>query len=186
MFFHGTSTKWQSSFQENGIRIRKLNKKKDFGQGFYLTSHYWQAKLYADKIATFTKSNPLIISCVIPLGALRSFGEQGLLIDDFNEDWLSIITRGRFFEVENPLSKNYHWIYGRCGDGATDQFEKGFQAGLDLKSLLPHIIPNNRFPHYEYDQLWLGTNEAINRCIKSVAFMNMEGVGNGERIPLHK
>lgn len=85
-----------------------------------------------------------------------------------------------------PLANDYDWIYGRCGDGKTPVFEKAFHEGKspDLKELLPHIIPNNQYPHYEYDQLWLGTKEAIN-CIKSVEMITKEGISS-EKIPLHQ
>jgi len=183
IFFHGTSTKWLDCFTKNGIGIVKLNKKKDFGQGFYLTTRYWQAKDYADRVANATSTAPLIISCVIPVGHLRKSKEQGLIIDQFDEEWLETILKGRF--SPNPLANEYDWIYGRCGDGKTPVFEKEYNKGkkIDLKILLPHIIPNKEFPHYEYDQLWLGTKKAIS-YIKSVEFINREE-NNHERIPHH-
>jgi hypothetical protein len=185
MFFHGTSTMWMPSFLKNGIKITKVkDKKKDFGQGFYVTTRYWQAKDYANRIAGATNSEPLIIACVIPLGALRAFDTKGLIIDNFDDEWLDIITRGRFKSETTPLANDFHWIYGRCGDGATRDFEDGYRKGKDLKKLLPHIIPNVEFPHYNYDQLWLGTYDAIN-CIQSVEFISREGVKE-HVIPIHK
>lgn len=186
IFFHGTATKWLHSFTSNGIGIVKLNKKKDFGQGFYLTTRYWQAKDYADRVANATSTEPLIISCIIPLGHLREDQKKGLIIDQFDEKWLETIIKGRFYP-EEPLANEYDWIYGRCGDGKTPVFEKKFskeQENPDLKTLLPHIIPSKDFPHYEYDQLWLGTKKAIS-IIKSVEFISKEGVSY-EKIPLHQ
>lgn len=188
MFFHGTSTEHLSSFTTRGIGIPKAakDKKKDFGQGFYLTTHFWQAKDYADRIAKFTNAEPLIIACIIPLGNLRKSAKRGLIIDEFHLDWLEIIIRGRFFSDANPLSKDFDWIYGRCGDGKTYKFERIYKKDEEqhLESLLPHIIPNEDNPHYEFDQLWLGTKEAIN-LIQSVEFINKEGVSY-ERIPIHQ
>lgn len=181
LFFHGTATKWLDSFQQNGIRIVKVNKKKDFGQGFYLTSRYWQAKEYANKMAHGTRTESLIIACIIPLGNLRKLTRK-LIIDQYNEEWLGTIIRGRFHSKENPLSNNFDFIYGRVGDGRTPFFEKKFlekQDTEDLKTLLPHIIPNKKYPHYEYDQLWLGTKEAIN-CIKSFYMITKEGIVDGK------
>lgn len=184
IFFHGTSKKWLKSFTTNGIGIVKLDKKKDFGQGFYLTTRYWQAKDYADRISSATSEEPLIISCVIPIGHLRQNLHKGLIIDQFDEEWLDVIIRGRF-SPETPLANDYDWIYGRCGDGKTHIFEKEYKnvENPDLKKLLPHIIPNESFPHFEYDQLWLGTKNAI-KYIKSVEFINKEEIGY-EKIPLH-
>lgn len=187
IFFHGTATKWLQSFTKNGIGIVKLNKKKDFGQGFYLTTRYWQAKDYADRVSSATGTEPLIIACIIPLGHLRENLEKGLIIDQFDEQWLKTIIKGRF-SPDEPLSNEYDWIYGRCGDGKTPVFEKEFSKGQenpDLKTLLPHIIPNKDFPHYEYDQLWLGTKKAIS-CIKSVEFINKKEGVSYEKIPLHQ
>lgn len=186
MLFHGTATHWADSFIKNGIGIVKLNKKKDFGQGFYLTTHFWQAKDYANRIATGTGTEPLVIACTIPIHHLRKNIQRGLIIDQFDEEWLQAIIRGRFFP-QAPLSNDFDWIYGRCGDGKTTEFEKKYvecRKKPDLKMLLPHIIPNIEYPHYSYDQLWLGTKKAIS-CITSVEFINKEGVSY-ERIPLHQ
>lgn len=186
MFFHGTATKHLESFVKRGIGIPKnsRHKIKDFGQGFYITSNYWQAKDYADRIATSTKTDPLILACIIPITQLRQNLDKGLIVDEFNEQWLQTIIRGRF-NNEEPLSNDYDWIYGRCGDGHTYTFEKEYrsQEKLDLKSLLPHTIPNKDFPHHQFDQLWLGTKKALN-YIKFVEFINKEVV-NYEKIPLH-
>lgn len=188
MFFHGTATKWLPSFLKNGVRIPKTVTKKDFGQGFYLTTKYWQAIDYARRIARFTNTEPLVIACIIPIDRLRNDISKGLIIDDFDESWLKTIIQGRFYSKEQPLADDYDWIYGRCGDGKTTVFDKEFQKSKDnpdLKSLLNHIIPNEEFPHYDYDQLWLGTNKAIN-YIKSVEILNKEGVDNYDKIPLHQ
>ncbi|WP_078395871.1 DUF3990 domain-containing protein [Shouchella patagoniensis] len=183
IFFHGTCTKHLISFTKNGVRIPNTNKIKDFGQGFYLTSRYWQAREYANKMAKGSRTSPLIISCVIQLGSLRNTNRK-LIIDDFNEEWLETIIRGRFTPI-NPLKNHFDWVYGRCGDNNTPVFEEHYRkndTNSDLKTLLPHIIPNKRFPHYEYDQLWLGTNKAI-KCIQSVEFISKEGL-NYDPIPI--
>lgn len=190
MFFHGTSTKWKDSFISNGVRIRKLNKKRDFGQGFYLTTNYWQAKQYANTIAYHTSTpekpaEPLVIACTILLGCLRENLEKGLIIDEFDEKWVKTIIRGRFHSETNPLSNDYDWIYGRCGDGPTTTFQKVYykNSNTDIRKLLKIATPRRDHPHFEYDQLWLGTNDAIN-YIQSIEFINKEGV-NYESIPLH-
>jgi hypothetical protein len=188
MFFHATSTKYLSSFVKNGIRIPKKYTKRDFGQGFYLTSNYWQASKYADRMAFQTRTEPLIIACIIPISRLRRDIDKGLIIDQFDKTWLETIIRGRFYSDEIPLSDEYDWIYGRCGDGKTLIFEENFRKNndnLDLNLLLKHSIPNKDFPHFEYDQLWLGTYKAIN-YIKSIEILNKEGVGIHEKIPIHQ
>lgn len=174
IFFHGTSTKSLKSFTEKGIGIVKLHKKKDFGEGFYITTRYWQAKDYADRIAKVTSSEPMIISCIILLGTLRKNLKNGLVIDQFDEVWLETILQGRF-SPENPLSNKHDWIYGRCGDGRTVIFESEYRKDEipDLTNLLQHIIPNRDSPHYDFDQLWLGTKNAI-KYIKSVEILHRE------------
>lgn len=191
MLFHGTSTKYLHSFVKNGVGIVKLNKKKDFGQGFYLTTNYWQAKDYANRTVTATskdnqKTEPLVIACTILLGRLREELKSGLIIDEFDVKWLEIIIRGRFHSDTTPLRDDYDWIYGKCGDGITTKFEKLYrqQEKTDLNSLLSHIIPKKDHPHYQFDQLWLGTKKAI-KLIQSVEFINKEGV-HYEKIPLHQ
>lgn len=185
IFFHGTTKDQMDSFINLGIKIVQLgDKKKDFGQGFYLTTQYWQSKIFAEKLAVASGEEPLIIACVIPLGALRSLKEKSLIIDDFNKEWLNFIIRGRFHRDTDPLQNDFHWIYGRCGDGITWRIEKEYKQGFDQKLLLDHIKPNEHNPYYEFDQLWLGTYEAIS-LIQSVEFLNTKGVGNYD-IPLYK
>lgn len=135
-----------------------------------------------------TRTEPLIIACIIPISRLRRDIDKGLIIDQFDKTWLETIIRGRFYSDEIPLSDEYDWIYGRCGDGKTLIFEENFRKNndnLDLNLLLKHSIPNKDFPHFEYDQLWLGTYKAIN-YIKSIEILNKEGVGIHEKIPIHQ
>lgn len=187
IFFHGTSTKHRDTFVKQGVSIpkNKRNKKKDFGQGFYLTTNYWQAKRYAKKICEALGGDPLVISCTILLGKLREELPNGYIIDEFNLEWLETIVQGRFYSKEYPLTEKYEWIYGRCGDGQTYRFDKMFQRDpdQDLNNLLPHIIPKEERPHYSYDQLWLGTKKAIN-FIQTVEFTHKEG--NYYEIPHHR
>jgi hypothetical protein len=189
MLFHGTSAKWLSSFTTHGIKIVKLtNKKKDFGQGFYLTTRYWQARDYANRIAKATNNTPLIIGCVLDLKALRDHRNRGLVVDDFNEQWLHTIIRGRFESESNPLSNDFDWIYGRCGDGHTDEFEeayKNYKESNEYENLLRLLTPNIQFPHYDYDQLWLGSYTMI-KLIKSAVIIYDEGGNRYEKIPVYK
>lgn len=188
MFYHGTTTKSTKSFLNKGVGIPKLtgNKKRDFGEGFYLTTHFWQAKIFAETRIGFSNAEPLIVSCVIPLGALRTIKEKCLIVDEYNERWLEFILRGRFEREKNPLQNDFDWIYGRCGDGYTEDVQKMYESGeRDLNKMLPHTIPNRNRINYEYDQLWLGTKTALD-CIKSVEFVHSKGVDSNEKIPLHK
>lgn len=186
LFFHGTTTRHMASFKKYGIKIVQLKKntKKDFGQGFYLTTNYWQAKAWGEKISVRNDEQPLVLACVIPLGALRATRSKSLIIDAYDEEWLKYITRGRFHREENPLSNDYEWIYGRCGDNITFKFDRAYTISeeRDPQLLLKRIIPKQDNPYYDYDQLWLGTYNAIS-YIKSVEFM--KGVGNFD-IPIYQ
>lgn len=188
MLFHGTAKKHLKSFLDRGIGIVKEveHKKKDFGQGFYLTTQYWQARDYANRIAKVTKTDPMIVVCILKLGKLRESIDRGLIIDDYDERWLETIIRGRFHSHKHPLNRDYDWIYGRCGDGSTEKFTELVQKEkTDSKLLLKHIMPNEDHPYYEFDQLWLGTKEAIN-FIEFVRYFDLKGDGVYEKIPIHK
>lgn len=164
--FHGTTTYHLESFRKHGIRLVDTKKPKDFGPGFYLTTNYWQALDYATKYGVSTYE-PIVICCFIKLGDLRS-SKKFLIIDDYDELWLETIVRGRC-NNKNPLSNEYEWIYGRCGDRNTSVFnQKLEQCGNDYKKLLELIsprdlTPNINLPHYEYDQLWIGSKNVLNK-----------------------
>ena len=163
--YHGTTTLYLDHFKKNGIQLVNTKKRRDFGTGFYLTTNYLQALEYARKSPA---SDPMIVCCFISLGDLRAFSKS-LLVDDYDQQWLETLVRGRCCDTENPLSADYDWIYGRCGDGKTPVFnQKLRECDNDHEKLIKKIkpralTPHPELPHFEYDQLWIGSKEVIKK-----------------------
>ncbi|OFD56109.1 DUF3990 domain-containing protein [Bacillus mycoides] len=177
--YHGTNTYYLEYFKEHGIRRIDTEKPRDFGTGFYLTTNYWQALDYAKNYSISTY-DPMVVCCFITLGDLRSFANH-LLIDDYNDQWLETIVRGRCCDQDKPLHQEYDWIYGRCGDGKTYIFNRKLKECNDDHEKLLEIIqpsmltPVQTFPHYEYDQLWVGSDEVIKK-LKNTHIIYKKGV----------
>lgn len=153
--FHGTSDIYQSSFEQKGIRLPKMKKVRDFGSGFYTTTNKEQARRYAVRMADLLDGRPLLVTCSVSGTRLKELSPAKIL-PDYNREWLDILKKGRW--SGKPLE--FHWIFGRCGDGVTTVVEK-IRAMSDDDALLKALTPRRGTSTYDYDQFWFGTPEAL-------------------------
>lgn len=158
--------------------IKKCAKKKDFGQGFYLTTSKEQAE-------SFLKTS---IAKAIVAGKIKESQNYGYIstfkiklskelqvhvFEDADVDWLHCIAAHRkkklFTEVENEMAK-YDVIVGKIADDATNATLTAYLGGVFgtvgdkeaddfcIKQLLPNKLK---------DQYCFKTEEAI-KCLKYV------------------
>ena len=138
--------------------LNKCAKRKDFGQGFYLTTSKSQAKSFLK-----TSLAKAVVSGKADTkqnyGYISTFEfkiSQGIKVHYFesaNKEWLHCIAAHRkkqlFTDVENQMSK-YDIIVGEVGDDTTDYF--------CIKQLLPNKLK---------DQYCFKTEKAIS-CLKFI------------------
>jgi hypothetical protein len=157
--YHGTTSLHRNNFESQGLQIvRRSNKRRDFGDGFYCTIRLDQARDYARQTAVAVGENghSLIVVCEISVQKLYDLTPH-IIITEYDYRWLDIIKQGRWQNVDLP----YQWIYGRCGDGRTRDIQQLFEQGIDDDTLLSRLMPSPTAPFNQYDQLWFGSVEAL-------------------------
>ena len=80
--YHGTTSLYRASFESQGLQIvRRKNKRRDFGDGFYSTTHRAQAQDYAKQtaVAAGDGGGPLVVVCEIQVQKLRDLIPHALV-----------------------------------------------------------------------------------------------------------
>lgn len=169
--YHGTTSCFLSSFNE-GIDLSKGNNSADFGKGFYTTSNYQQAKLWA-KLKTDNRNelcennkvctNPMILTYTVDKKQLASL--QGLLFDGSGDKWKEFIYNNRMFMINKQISdfKNndaqYPFVYGEVADSKISRIMYKVKTGKmnyqDFKSALEPLHS------FQSDQLSFHSKEAL-------------------------
>src|SRR5690625_2228083 len=88
--YHGTTSRHVKSLRR-GADVTIGNKRTDFGQGFYLTSKFNQAKDHA-KRRVFNKEYPIVFVYKLDYSQLlRSY--RGKILNDLDLEWARFIDR---------------------------------------------------------------------------------------------
>lgn len=179
--YHGTISLYRKSLT-NGIKIKKCSRNSDFGQGFYTTTNYIQAKMYANlqkknwntyqnlmnKLNSEYQPifvNPMIVQYLIDWEKLKEF--HGIVFNDPDRQWAEFIYNNRLgldfaISESNNLDKKYDYVYGRIADSKITPIINQVKNGtLDFNAFYTAIQP-----YYLYqDQLSFHNIEVL-KCLQ--------------------
>lgn len=183
--YHGTHSKHKDSLI-TGINVYKGYKSADFGQGFYTTSSYEQAKRLAyDRAKAYNKhhkeqppAQPMILKFRINKVKLSEY--KGLIFDSPNERWKEFIFNNRVgidFSVSKYYNKDgrYNFVYGCVADSnitnmVGDIKHQKITYGEFIDSL-------KALKQYEYDQLSFHTPDVVSALdLLEIEIIEMEAI----------
>lgn len=175
--YHGTISIHKDSLL-SGVDISKGYLSADFGQGFYTTGNYEQAKNIAVGradgylIKNHIKATPMIMSFSLDLKLLSDY--RGKIFDDnMLSEWKEFVYNNRVgvkAAVSNfhNLTKKYHYVYGYVADShiidMTREARKGIITFGDFSDNLKTLKDGR------YSQLSFHSNEAV----KALSVVNIE------------
>ena len=110
LLYHGTCVE----FDGNKIDLKASSRPKDFGNGFYLTSLYNQAKNWANRNKHFRKSRYGIIKHYEYMDDSADILKI-LTLDEYNKEWLVYILNNR--NNINIIDDDYDLVIGLMADG---------------------------------------------------------------------
>lgn len=151
--YHGTSSVNYKSLNE-GVNINLCNHFTDFGQGFYLTSNYIQAKKHAKKKALL-KGDPLVFVYKIELPRLKR-EYTGYILNKMNLEWARFIYNNR--SKNQNYIHHYDYSFGGVADGKIfDLVTLLDNHDIDLEFFYEEIA---KYP--SYDQLAIHNQALFN------------------------
>lgn len=120
--YHGTSIE----FDGNKIDLTISSRPKDFGNGFYLTSIYEQAKVWSKKNRNITKNKDYIIKIYrydeVKANEILSI----LTLDKYNREWLEYVIKNR--NSMHGINDNYDLVIGLMADGQVARLIKDYTS----------------------------------------------------------
>ena len=181
--YHGTTTKQQlNMMQSQGIQLKYSAKATDFGQGFYVTTNYEQAKSWAlrkamkeqseyllanqtiDQSIVDTMIQPVILTYTIDTLELRQL--KGKEFISPGKDWANFILSNRI----RPLSYTeieYDYAVGPVADGNVFKIMMDFQDNhIDQEEFHHKIIPKGKMKLY---------NQLSMNSLKAVQYLQYKG-----------
>lgn len=142
----------------------KQNRNLDFGNGFYTTTNYEQAKNFALKVKILRGGNAIVNKYVIDEELLK-----GLIIKEFpfaDEEWLDFVSGNRNGTIE---SFSYDLIIGPVADDDVYKTLQIYQDGVITKEqALEQLKVKELFNQYVFS-----TKKAL-RCIKMIDYFEVE------------
>lgn len=180
--YHGTISIHKDSLI-SGIDITKGYHSTDFGQGFYTTSNYEQAKaLSIDKTNIYNArhlksadADPMIIKYSLDKAILKKY--RGLIFDDPNEKWKEFIYNNRVggdFLISEYYNKNgkFHYVYGCVADSKITDMTKEIRKNIiDYGEYFDRLKPLKK---NEYNQLSFHSNEIV-KALNVISIEFLEG-----------
>lgn len=180
--YHGTVSIHKDSLI-SGIDINKGYHSTDFGQGFYTTSNYEQAKalsvdkanIYNTRYAQKESANPMIINYNLDKALLKKF--KGLIFDSPNDKWKEFIYNNRVggdFLVSEYYNKNgkYHYVYGCVADSKITDMTREVRS--NIISYGDYIDKLKPLKNSEYNQLSFHSNEIV-KALSIISIEIIEG-----------
>lgn len=178
VLYHGTISIYKDSLI-SGIDVNKGYHSTDFGQGFYTTSNYEQAKsLSVDKAQIYNAhypqkscADPMIVKYILDKDHLKKF--KGLIFDTPNDKWKEFVYNnrvGKDFLVSDYYNKNgkYHYVYGSVADSQiTDMTKEVRKSVIFYGDFIDQLKP---LKNCEYNQLSFHSNEIV----KALNIMSIE------------
>jgi Protein of unknown function (DUF3990) len=141
--YHGT----KYIFDGKNINLKTSTRPKDFGNGFYLTSLYSQAKKWANKKKKFVECG--IVKSYEYNEGLGNLALHTLFLNEYNDDWLTYILENRkSTKIEND---EYDLVIGLMADGSTQNLINDYISGfIDKGDLLEELKFTNKNDQYAF------------------------------------
>ncbi|WP_176140647.1 DUF3990 domain-containing protein [Halobacillus salinus] len=163
--YHGTTNDCAEAIINN-IEINKGRHFTDFGQGFYLTSDYEQAKRRAKNKAEDSKNkavSPAIIKVELNIDLLMGNISAGCVFEEADDEWASFVYKCRIYgKTEKKIFHDFDFVVGPVADGkmrrAIKLFDKGDMSEQEFRN---HIKPTRSL----VDQISIHTVPALNIII---------------------
>lgn len=132
--YHGTTSNWLESIKES-ISLKRGSKWADFGQGFYTTSNFDQARKWAEKrrnsYNTFQLNSKTFVDAVVityELDLEKINHLRGIIFDKQSEEWIKFIYRNR--SRKESFKHNYDYVFGSVADGNVDRLIKDYDDDI--------------------------------------------------------
>lgn len=148
--YHGTNMDFSK------IDITKSKPNKDFGQGFYLSADYEQAKNMANiKFEQMEFGKPLVQEYLVDENEMKQL--KCLNFEDYSEDWAKFILLNRNNASPTP-AHNYDIVIGPIADNRVGvQLWKYESQLIDL----PTLVKKLKYMKGITFQYFFGTERAI-------------------------
>ena len=183
--YHGTISVYRDSLL-SGIDVKVGFKSADFGQGFYTTSNYEQAKRLAnDRTRAYNKrhknkspTQPMILKFKVNKIKLSEY--KGLIFESPNDKWKEFIFNNRVgidFSVSKYYNKNgkYSFVYGCVADSNITEMV-GFVQRKQI-TYGDFVDKLKALKQYDYDQLSFHTPEVVNALdLLEIEIIEMEAI----------
>lgn len=149
--YHGTISCYKDSF-DNGIELNHNSVATDFGDGFYTTTQYHQAKHFAIKKAkihnrsTRNHANPMIITLNLNTEKLNH-DCHGIVFVRPDEKWREFILNNRVgkpFAISDfhNLNAQCDYVYGMVADAHIAQLTYSYiDKSISSQDFLNELIP---------------------------------------------
>lgn len=179
--YHGTISIHKESLI-NGIDISRGFKSADFGQGFYTTGNYEQAKALAiDRAKAYNKrysSNPAVKPMVAKylLNKIRLINHKGLIFNLPDDRWKEFVYNNRVgidFSVSSYYNKNgkYNFVYGCVADSnITEMVGNIKRECITYADFVDNLKP---LKQQSYNQLSFHTNDVLS-VLELIGFETIE------------
>jgi len=122
--FHGSYT------EINTIDLTKAKPYKDFGKAFYLTKHYEQAEIWANRLGREFKKEGLVTEFEFDEYAYEDENLKVLKFDEYDEQWLDFIV---FNRSKRNSTHEYDIVEGPVADDDVTQRIEAYLAGKITK-----------------------------------------------------
>lgn len=166
--YHGTSVE----FDGQHIDLNASSRPKDFGNGFYLTSIYEQAKVWSKKNRNITNNKNYIIK-------LYKYHEHRaneilniLILDEYNTKWLDYIIKNR--NSINGIEDNYDLVIGLMADGHVKNLIRDYISDYITEE---ELLEELQF-HYKTDQYTFKTTKSLELLTFEEDHYNVDGSDN--------
>jgi hypothetical protein len=147
--FHGSYTEIDT------IDLSKCLPLRDFGQGFYVTKFYEQAKIWAVRKGNTYNTKGVIIEYDFHEYAFESLNV--LRFDDYSEEWLDFVVMNRQIGTKKP-AHNYDIVEGPVAD---DNIAQRILDYLDGDVAKQDFLQELKFKHTPSHQIALCSVESL-------------------------
>jgi len=145
------------------IDLTKCELNRDFGQGFYVTNIYEQAKFWAKRKGKKQKNNGIITEFTFFENAFISNYLKTLRFKDYSEEWLDFVVKNR----QNDTDKNLHDYDIVEGPVANDDIATRITFYLEGGITRLEFIEELKFKHSVSHQIAFCTQKSLHMIKKA-------------------
>ena len=160
LLYHGSNT----VVEKPDVSFSRVNL--DFGQGFYLTSHFKQAKNWAIRKKRFEKGEPIVNVYDFDEGVLNEF--QIKKFETESEEWLEFVAKNR---KGNFSERDFDAVFGpvandRVFEAVTMYLDELWDASTTLQAL----------KYYKLNDQWCLKNQnLLETCLEFKEVRGLDG-----------